>query len=125
MFALNFGSGYVLSRAVVPAILKEKGCDPEPGFAVGSRSCSGNVGLFGFEAAALAMMNSLAAGVKGNWCGSEFRLPSILDRQANRKAKAGLTTWPKAEDIARVIAFLCSDDAKLIHGAAIAVDGQP
>jgi NAD(P)-dependent dehydrogenase (short-subunit alcohol dehydrogenase family) len=37
---------------------------------------------------------------------------------------ADFATWPKPEDIARVIAFLCSDDAKVIHGAAIPVYGN-
>jgi NAD(P)-dependent dehydrogenase (short-subunit alcohol dehydrogenase family) len=31
--------------------------------------------------------------------------------------------WPKPQDIARVILFLCSDDAKVIHGAALPVYG--
>jgi NAD(P)-dependent dehydrogenase (short-subunit alcohol dehydrogenase family) len=32
--------------------------------------------------------------------------------------------WPKARDIARVILFLCGDDARVIHGAAIPVYGD-
>ena len=53
-------------------------------------------------------------------------LPSIIDTAANRKAmpKADFTKWPKPEDIARVITFLCSDDAKVIHGASIPVYGD-
>jgi NAD(P)-dependent dehydrogenase (short-subunit alcohol dehydrogenase family) len=35
--------------------------------------------------------------------------------------QADFTTWPKPEEMARIIAFLSSDDAKLIHGAAIPV----
>jgi NAD(P)-dependent dehydrogenase (short-subunit alcohol dehydrogenase family) len=37
---------------------------------------------------------------------------------------ADFAKWPKPEDIARVILFLCSDDAKVIHGAAIPVYGN-
>jgi NAD(P)-dependent dehydrogenase (short-subunit alcohol dehydrogenase family) len=37
---------------------------------------------------------------------------------------ADFATWPKPEDIARVVLFLCSDDAKVIHGAAIPVYGN-
>ncbi len=38
--------------------------------------------------------------------------------------KADFAKWPKPEDIARVILFLCSDEAKVIHGAAISVYGD-
>ena len=56
---------------------------------------------------------------------SQTVLPSIIDTEANRKAMPGadFAQWPKPENIARVILFLCSDDAKLIHGAAVPVYG--
>jgi NAD(P)-dependent dehydrogenase (short-subunit alcohol dehydrogenase family) len=52
-------------------------------------------------------------------------LPSIIDTEANRKAmpNADFAKWPKTTDIACVILFLCSEDAKVIHGAAIPVHG--
>ncbi|HUY79341.1 MAG TPA: SDR family NAD(P)-dependent oxidoreductase [Ktedonobacterales bacterium] len=52
-------------------------------------------------------------------------LPSIIDTPANRAAmpKADTSRWPTAEQIARVIAFLASDDAAIISGAAIPVYG--
>ena len=53
-------------------------------------------------------------------------LPSIIDTQANRQAmpKADFAKWPKPDEIARVILFLCSDDAKVVHGAAVPVYGE-
>ena len=53
-------------------------------------------------------------------------LPSIIDTAVNRKAMPGadFTKWPKPEEIARVILFLCSNDAKLINGAAVPVYGD-
>ncbi|HZC06994.1 MAG TPA: SDR family NAD(P)-dependent oxidoreductase [Ktedonobacterales bacterium] len=52
-------------------------------------------------------------------------LPSIIDTPANRQGmpKANFENWPKPEEIARVIAFLASDDAALISGASIPVYG--
>jgi NAD(P)-dependent dehydrogenase (short-subunit alcohol dehydrogenase family) len=38
--------------------------------------------------------------------------------------KADFSKWPKPEEIAKVILFLCSDDAKLINGAAVPVYGD-
>jgi NAD(P)-dependent dehydrogenase (short-subunit alcohol dehydrogenase family) len=37
---------------------------------------------------------------------------------------AAFAKWPKPEEIARVILFLCSDDAKVIHGAALPAYGS-
>jgi NAD(P)-dependent dehydrogenase (short-subunit alcohol dehydrogenase family) len=53
-------------------------------------------------------------------------LPSIIDTPANRKAmpKADFSKWPRPEEIARVVLFLCSDDARLVSGAAIPVYGD-
>jgi NAD(P)-dependent dehydrogenase (short-subunit alcohol dehydrogenase family) len=78
------------------------------------------------KAAAVAMMDSLAADLKGSGVRVNSVLPSIIDTDANRKAmpSADFAKWPKPEDIARVILFLCSDDAKVIHGAAIPVYGN-
>jgi NAD(P)-dependent dehydrogenase (short-subunit alcohol dehydrogenase family) len=35
--------------------------------------------------------------------------------------KADFSKWPKPEEIARVVLFLVSDDAKLVRGASIRV----
>jgi hypothetical protein len=43
--------------------------------------------------------------------------------KTNRQAKpnANIAAWPKPKEIAQVILFLCSDNAAVIHGAAIPV----
>jgi NAD(P)-dependent dehydrogenase (short-subunit alcohol dehydrogenase family) len=52
-------------------------------------------------------------------------LPSIIDTPANREAMPGARhhRWPKPAQLAAVLAFLVSDDAILISGAAIPVYG--
>ena len=52
-------------------------------------------------------------------------LPSIIDTPTNRASMptAAFDRWPKPREIARVIAFLASDDAALISGASIPVYG--
>jgi NAD(P)-dependent dehydrogenase (short-subunit alcohol dehydrogenase family) len=74
----------------------------------------------------VALLDSLAADLKGSGVRVNTILPSIIDTAANRKAMpaADFSKWPKPEDIARVILFLCSDDARVIHGAAIPVYGD-
>jgi NAD(P)-dependent dehydrogenase (short-subunit alcohol dehydrogenase family) len=53
-------------------------------------------------------------------------MPSIIDTPANRAAlpNAKHDRWPKPSQLAAVLAFLVSDDAILISGAAIPVYGQ-
>jgi NAD(P)-dependent dehydrogenase (short-subunit alcohol dehydrogenase family) len=53
-------------------------------------------------------------------------LPSIIDTPANRAAlpNADFARWPRAEEVARVLLFLASDDASLISGASIPVYGS-
>ena len=53
-------------------------------------------------------------------------LPSIIDTPANRAAMPDAThhRWPKPSQLAAVLAFLVSDEAILISGAAIPVYGQ-
>ena len=127
MLDLNLRSGYVLARAVVPAILKQgegaivnvaakAALDPPAGAAAYAAS----------KAAAIAMMNSLAADLKGTGVRVNSVLPSIIDTEPNRKAmpEADFAKWPKPVDIARVILFLCSEDAKVVRGASIPVYGD-
>jgi len=124
MLAVNLRAGYALSRAAVRAMLKEgHGAIVNVASKAALDHAAGAAAYAASKAAAVAMMDSLAADMKG--CGIRVNtiLPSIIDTETNRKAmpKADFAKWPKPEDIARVILFLCSDDARVIHGAAIPV----
>jgi NAD(P)-dependent dehydrogenase (short-subunit alcohol dehydrogenase family) len=127
MLALNLRSGYVLFRAVAPAMLKQqRGAIVNIASKAAFDHAAGAAAYAASKAAAVAMVDSLAAELKGTGVRVNSILPSIIDTPANRKAmpKADFAHWPKPEDIARVILFLCSDDAKLIHGAAVPVYGD-
>ena len=78
------------------------------------------------KAAAVALMDSLAADARGTGVRVNSILPNIIDTPANRLAMpdADFLTWPKPEDIAKVVLFLSSDVAKAIHGAAVPVYGN-
>ena len=127
MLALNLRSGLLLSRAVVPAMLKRgRGSIVNVASKAAVDHAGGAAAYAASKAAALAMIDSLAEDLKGTGVRVNSVLPSIIDTEANRKAMPGadFTLWPKPEDIARVILFLSSEDARVIHGAAIPVYGN-
>jgi len=127
MLALNLRAGYALARAAIAPMLKQKaGAIVNVGAKAAFDHAAGASAYAASKAAALAMIDCLAADVKGTGVRVNTILPSIIDTAANRKAMpdANFAVWPKPEDIAKVILFLCSDDARVIHGAAIPVDGD-
>src|SRR5689334_15979318 len=127
MLNMNLRSGYALSRAAVPAMLKQgRGSIVNVASQAAFDHAAGASAYAASKAAAVAMMDSLAADVKGTGVRVNTILPSIIDTEVNRKVmpKADFSKWPKPRDIARVILFLCSDDAKVIHGASIPVYGD-
>jgi NAD(P)-dependent dehydrogenase (short-subunit alcohol dehydrogenase family) len=127
MLALNVRSGFAISRAVVPIMLKQRrGAIVNISSKAAVDHAAGAAAYAASKAAAVAMLDSLAADLKGTGVRVNSVLPSIIDTEANRKAipNADFAKWPRPEDIARVILFLCSDDAKLIHGAAVPVYGD-
>ena len=127
MLALNVRSGFVLCRAIVPAMLKRgTGAIVNVSSRMAFDHAAGAAAYAASKAAAVAMIDSLAADLKGTGIRVNSVLPSIIDTEANRNAmlKADFTKWPKPEQIARVILFLCSEEAELIHGAALPVYGN-
>ena len=127
MMSLNLKAGFVLARAVLPAMIRQSrgwivnvasraGYGESPGAALYAASKAGGLSLF----------DSLAAEVKSYPISVNSVVPSIFDTPANRQAMpaANYAIWPKPEEIADVILFLCSPQARIIHGAAIPVYGR-
>ena len=126
MLALNLHSGYALTRAVLPIMLSGgRGSIVNIAAKAALEHVPRAATYAASKAAALALMNALAAETAGTGVRVNSVLPSVIDTPANRKSmpNADFAKWPKPEEIARVILFLCSDDATVIHGAAIPVYG--
>lgn len=127
MMSLNVRSGYALARAAVRAMLKQgHGAIVNIASKAAVDHSAGAAAYAASKAAALAMIGCLAADLKGTGIRANSVLPSIIDTAANRQAMphADFSKWPKPEEIARVILWLCSDDARLVNGAAIPVYGD-
>lgn len=124
MLSLNLYSGYTLARVVAPAMLKQgHGAIVNVAATAAINHMAAAGAYVASKAAAVAMIDSLAADLKNTGVRANSILPSIIDTEANRAAMpdADFSKWPKPAEIARVVLFLCSDDAKLIQGAAIPV----
>ena len=127
MMAQNLRSGYALSRGVLPAMLKQRhGSIVNVAAKAAVDHGAGAAAYAASKAAAVAMMDSLAGDLKGSGVRVNSILPSIIDTAVNRQAmpNADFAVWPKPEEIARVILFLCSDSASLVHGASVPVYGN-
>ena len=127
MLDLNLRSGWILARAVVPVMLAQgHGAIVNVASKAAFEHAAGNAAYSASKAAAVAMIDSLAEDLRGTDVRANSILPSIINTEANRKAmpKANFAKWPKPQEIARVILFLCSDDSRLIHAAAIPVYGN-
>ena len=124
MLDLNLRSAFVGVRVVVPMLLRQgrgylvnvaarAALDPPAG--AGAYAAS--------KAAAVALMHSLAMDLRGTGIRVNSVLPNIIDTPANRRdmPRADFSTWTKPEEIARVILFLCTPDARPVDGAAIPV----
>jgi len=125
MLTLNLYSGFALTRAAVPVMLKQRhGSIVNVAAKAAFTHPAGAAAYAASKAAALALIGSLAAEVAGSGVRVNSIVPSIFDTEANRRdmPHADFSKWPKPQDLARVVLFLCSDAAKSIHGAAIPVD---
>ncbi|MBI4552521.1 MAG: SDR family oxidoreductase [Candidatus Latescibacteria bacterium] len=127
MLNLNTKSAFLCSKAVLPHMLTRRA-----GRIVNISARAGLHGSAGLGAYAVAksgvliLTQAIADEVKDQGITVNAVLPSIIDTPANRKAMsdADHTRWVRPEDIARVILFLASDDARAITGAGIPVYGR-
>jgi len=127
MLQLNLKAGFVLARSVVPVMIRQnRGWIVNIASKAALDHAAGGALYAASKAGAVALFDSLAADVKPHNINVNSVLPSIIDTAANRKAMPGadFSKWPKPEEIAHVILFLCSEEARVIHGASIPVYGK-
>jgi NAD(P)-dependent dehydrogenase (short-subunit alcohol dehydrogenase family) len=127
MLQLNLKAGFILARSIVPVMIRQnRGWIVNIASKAAVDHAAGGALYAASKAGALALFDSLAVEVKPHNINVNSVLPSIIDTAANRKAMPGadFSKWPKPEEIARVILFLCSEEARVIHGATIPVYGK-
>ena len=111
MMNMNLKSAFLISKHVIPLMLSAKHGK------IGHISSRTGLKSDGYDSAYSASKSGL---INVNCI-----LPSTIDTEANRNAmpNSDFSKWVKTEDLANLILFLCSDEAKLINGAAIPAYG--
>lgn len=114
------------SRAIVPQMLRQGSGKIVN---VGAFSAQRGLAHMGAYTAAksevLRLTEAMAAELRAKNINVNCVLPSILDTPQNRAdmPDADPARWVSPHDLAQVIAFLASDAARAVHGAAIPVTG--
>ena len=127
MLKLNLKTAFLISKAVLrPMIERKQGKIVHIASRTGLKG-EATVGPYSIsKASVIRLTETIAEEVRDYGINCNCLMPSVIDTEANRKAMpdADFSTWVKPEEIARVILFLCSENAKIINGAAIPVYGQ-
>lgn len=127
MLSLNLRAAFVMARGVLPGMIRQnRGAIVNIASKAAYGSSPGAAAYAASKAGVLALFDSLAEEVKPYNINVNSIVPSIMDTPANRRAmpKADFSVWPKTSEIAKVIVYLCSEDARVIHGAAVPVYGR-
>jgi NAD(P)-dependent dehydrogenase (short-subunit alcohol dehydrogenase family) len=127
MFAINLKTALNASRAAIPYLLETgAGRIVNVGAGAGDRAAEG-MGAYGASKAAVhRLTESLAEELKLKGVTINAVLPSIIDTPANRAEmpKAAFDRWVAPADLAGVMLFLASDEARAVTGALIPVTGR-
>ncbi len=127
MLRLNLFPAFNLARAAMPRLVAAGG---GAFVCVSARAAlepfSGAAGYITAKAGILAFIRSLDAEYRGDGVRANAILPSVIDTPANRDSMPGSdwSKWVPPEQIARVIASLCSDDFVPTSGAVVPVYGR-
>jgi NAD(P)-dependent dehydrogenase (short-subunit alcohol dehydrogenase family) len=127
MFALNLKTAVNASKAALPHLIETKGAIVNVGSAAAALTQAGpGMGAYTASKAGVhKLTESLAEELKGRVRVNAV-LPSVLDTPQNRKDMPGVdpSLWVTPDDLAKVMLFLASDDARAMTGSLVPVTGK-
>lgn len=127
MYAMNLKTALNASRAALPYLLASgAGRIVNVGAQSALHAASGFGPYAASKSAVHRLTESLADELKLKGVTVNAVLPSTIDTAANRRdmPKADFSRWVAPADLAAVILFLISDEAKAVTGALIPVSGR-
>jgi NAD(P)-dependent dehydrogenase (short-subunit alcohol dehydrogenase family) len=127
MYAMNVKTALNACKAALPYLLESSaGRIVNVGAQSALHAASGFGAYAASKSAVHRMTESLADELKLKSVTVNAVLPSIIDTPLNRRdmPKADFSRWVAPADLAAVMLFLASDDAKAVTGALIPVSGR-
>ena len=127
LFLMNVQTAANASRAATPYLRESKsGRIVNVGANAALRASMGMGPYAASKAGVHSLTESLAEELKADDVTVNAVLPSIIDTPANRAdmPKADFAKWVAPEDLAAVMLFLASEDARAITGALVPVTGR-
>jgi NAD(P)-dependent dehydrogenase (short-subunit alcohol dehydrogenase family) len=126
MLRLNLVPAFNLAHAAMPRLAAAGGAFVCVSARAALEPFSGAAGYITAKAGILALVRALDAEYRGDGVRANAVLPSVIDTPANRESmpRSDWSKWVPPEQIARVIAALCSDDLTPTSGAAVPVYGR-
>jgi NAD(P)-dependent dehydrogenase (short-subunit alcohol dehydrogenase family) len=122
LIRLNLTPAFNLAHAAMPRLVERGGgafvaVSARPAL----RPFAGASSYVTAKAAVLAFVQALDADYRSQGVRANAILPSVIDTPANRAAEpdANHSKWVQPVEIAKVVRFLVSDDARVVTGGAI------
>ena len=126
LFRMNLLTALEMSRAAAPLLIESRGAIVNIG-AAGAVKAGMGMGAYAASKAGVARLTeALAEELKEKHVRVNAVLPSIIDTPGNRNDMPGEdpSRWVAPASLARVIAFLLSEEAEAITGALLPVTGR-
>lgn len=126
LFDLNARSMLHMARAVVPAMLAQgDGRIVNVGAASAARGLARMGAYTASKSVVLRLTEAMSAELREHGVRVNAVLPSVIDTPDNRRSMpdADPAKWVAPADLARVVRFLASDEARAIHGVGLPVTG--
>jgi NAD(P)-dependent dehydrogenase (short-subunit alcohol dehydrogenase family) len=127
MMNLNLKSAFLISKHVIP-VMKSSGLGGKIvhiSSKTGLKSEGQDSAYAASKSGLIRLVESIAQETQELGINVNCILPSVIDTEANRRAmpRADFSRWVKTDDLTNVVFFLCSQEAKVITGAAIPTYG--
>jgi NAD(P)-dependent dehydrogenase (short-subunit alcohol dehydrogenase family) len=127
LYAMNLRTAVLASQLALPHLLAQaRSGIVNVGALAAQKAAAGMAAYAASKAGVARLTEAMAEEFKDRGLRVNAVLPSILDTPANRAdmPDADASRWVTPDALARVIAFLLSDDALAVTGACLAVNGR-